>query len=98
MPTKKPWTSTAFGTDSPKAWKQAHSTAMFAAQNPTAPTIASRPLAGCRRIESASRVPLAIVAGMLATRRARPTRRCPRAQRATSRSKSPRDQRHQEER
>ena len=37
MPTKKPCTSTAFGTASPKAWKQAHSTAMLAAQKPAAP-------------------------------------------------------------
>src|SRR6185503_15083282 len=46
MPTKKPCTSTAFGTSSPKAWKQAHRTAMLAAQNPAAPAIAGRPLLG----------------------------------------------------
>ena len=46
MPRKKPWTTTASGTWTPKAWKEAQSTPMLAAQKPAAPSTARPPLRG----------------------------------------------------
>ena len=70
MPRKKPWTTTASGTWTPKAWKEAQRTPMLAAQKPAAPSTARPPGAGWAKRPSAKRKPSPTVAGTL--RRASP--------------------------
>src|ERR1700710_1514851 len=57
MPRKKPWTTTASGTWRPKAWKEAQSTPMLAAQKPAAPSTARPPREGWAKSPSAKRKP-----------------------------------------
>ena len=53
------------------AWNPAHRIPMLHAQKPIAPTTASPPRDGFRTKSMAVRVPLAIVAGAVASRRAK---------------------------
>ena len=59
MPRKKPWTTTASGTWTPKALNEAQRMPMLAAQKPTAPITASPPREGWAKRLSANLNPSA---------------------------------------
>src|SRR3954469_24240896 len=65
MPRKKPWTTTASGTWTPKAWNDAQRTPMLKAQKPAAPITARPPRDGWVKSPSAKRKPSPSVAGTL---------------------------------